>query len=117
MAPINEDNPNEELDYQIKAAEYPDDLQLLKDDRDKDYCMKQCYKMCHYLQKVRQKELLQFKAEFLKDENGNIWLSFIKDFHIRRPFQNSRVANLMQDRGNAEALAAEYKQQREALLR
>jgi hypothetical protein len=59
--------------------------------------------MCHYLQKVRQKELLQFKAEFLKDENGNIWLSFIKDFHIRRPFQNSRVANLMQDRGNAEA--------------
>lgn len=39
--------------------------------------------MAHYLQKVRQVEILQMKTEFLKDQHNNIWLSIIKDIHYR----------------------------------
>jgi len=36
-------------------------------------------KICYYLQKVRNIEVLQMKAEFLRDENDNIWFTFAKD--------------------------------------
>jgi hypothetical protein len=40
--------------------------------------------MCYYLQKVRGVEILQMKAEFLRDENSNVWLSYVKDITVRR---------------------------------
>lgn len=41
-------------------------------------------KICYYLQKVRNIEVLQMKAEFLRDENDNVWFTCAKDIHIRR---------------------------------
>jgi hypothetical protein len=41
-------------------------------------------KICYYLQKVRNVEVLQMKAEFLRDENNNVWFTFAKDIQIRR---------------------------------
>lgn len=40
--------------------------------------------MCFYLQKVRSVEILQMKAEFLRDENNNIWFVNASEIHIRR---------------------------------
>ncbi len=57
----------------------PDDYEMLKSGTPEDdemYALKQCFKIGHYLQKVYQQEILQMKAEFLKDENGNIWFYY-----------------------------------------
>ena len=40
--------------------------------REERYCLKQCYKMCYYVQKVHNQEILRMKAEFSKDENGTV---------------------------------------------
>lgn len=40
--------------------------------------------MCHYIQKVRNVEILQMRVEFLKDENGNLWFVHAKDIHTRK---------------------------------
>ena len=31
-------------------------------------------------------EILQMKAEFFKDENGFIWLFYVKHIHMRKSF-------------------------------
>jgi len=85
FAPIDETSDStakQEICYDYFGME--DELSMLQNEHYQDYCMKQCLKICYYLQKVRQIEVLQMKAEFLKDENNNIWLSYIKEIHIRR---------------------------------
>lgn len=89
---------------------------LLQEDRYSEYTMKQCLKVCHYLQKVRQIEVLQMKVEFLKDENQNVWFSFAKDLHIRRMKQHINLIQLKQE-DNSETLAQQHKHAQEELLR
>ena len=69
-APLVERNAEtalKEINYNFKDME--DDLVLLEKGKTRDYCYKQCLKMCYYLQVVRSKEILQMKAEFHQDEN------------------------------------------------
>ena len=42
-----------------------------------------CLKMCDYLQKTKKIEILQMKAEFLRDVNNTVWFVYAKDIHIR----------------------------------
>ena len=82
-----EDSESSKQEIQYDFKHLPEDLTLLQQEHYKDYCQKQCLKMCYYLQKVRQIEVLQMKLEFLKDENNNIWLSYVKDIQIRKVLQ------------------------------
>jgi hypothetical protein len=50
-----------------------DDLTMLKTSDDKAYCTKQVNKMCYYIKKIHNIEILKIKAEFSKDDNGSIW--------------------------------------------
>jgi hypothetical protein len=82
FAPLDETNHSLTIDYDYTRM--PDELQLLQQQQWSAYCQKQCLKMCYYLQKVRGVEILQMKCEFLRDENSNVWLSYVKDITVRR---------------------------------
>lgn len=71
-APLNPINKEVEIEYDYKALGSDDEL--VRTD-DYQYCLKQCYKMCYYVQKVYGQEILKMRAEFSKDENGSV--SFI----------------------------------------
>ena len=60
-----------------------EDFELLESGQKKDYVYKQCLKMCFYLQKVRNIEILQMKTEFIEDDNKNIWFTYCSDIHYR----------------------------------
>jgi len=40
--------------------------------------------MCEYLQKNKNIEILQMKAEFLRDSHNNVWFVHAKDFEYRK---------------------------------
>ena len=82
FSPINLTSPEREIDFEYQHL--PNDLTLLTQEKYSDYMHKQLLKICHYLQKVRHIEILQMQAEFLRDENNNVWLSYIKDVHYRK---------------------------------
>jgi hypothetical protein len=73
FAPVNPDDPEDEIIYDYKA--FGQDEELIKIDSHQ-YCLKQCYKMCYYIQKVYQYEVLKMRTEFMKDENGTIWFFY-----------------------------------------
>jgi len=50
----------------------PEDADLLREGNDELYCIKQCLKIAYYVQLIHQTEVLQMKAEFLKDDYGNV---------------------------------------------
>lgn len=58
--------------------------------RPKDYCLRQVLKMCFYLQKLQNKEVLQVNCDFFQDDNGVIWLFHATDILIR-PAMKSRL--------------------------
>ena len=69
-APIGEgEEAEQEIQYDFRGLGA--DISLLRSD-EYQYCVKQCYKMCYYVQKVYQFEILKMRAEFTKDENGTV---------------------------------------------
>jgi hypothetical protein len=56
FAPINEQKPMDEIDFDYKQM--PSDYDLVMADDDQQYCQKLCMKMCYYIQKVRGYEVL-----------------------------------------------------------
>ena len=103
-----------EVNYDHKQL--PEDLQLLQEKQYTELAVKQCLKMCYYLQKVRNIEILQMKAEFLRDENDNIWFTFAKDIQIRRI--NSKISLTGYDSKKiGETLTANQIAQKDLLLR
>ena len=55
---------------------------------DQAYCLKQCYKMCYYVQKMHNHEILKMRAEFTKDDNGTIWFTYASRIHSREIISN-----------------------------
>ena len=60
---------------------------MITSGNDFKYCLKQCYKMCYYVQKIWNKEILKMRCDFAKDDNGTIWFTyatriFIKDMAV-----------------------------------
>jgi len=86
FAPINEAKPSEEIDYTYKGklTEYD----LISKGQEEAYCQKQCLKYCYYISKVKGIEVLKMRVEFLKDENGFIWLFYARDISCRKNANN-----------------------------
>ena len=61
----------------------------LKMQRPKDFCLRQVLKMCFYMQKLYNKEILQMNCDFFQDDNGEIWFMYATDILIR-PLMKSR---------------------------
>lgn len=53
-----------------------DAIQMIRDGDDYGYCLKQCFKMCFYIQKMHNIEILKMRCEFAKDDNGTIWFLY-----------------------------------------
>lgn len=64
------DKMSECIDYDYKSI--GEDEDLIKND-EKKYCLKQVYKICFYVSKIYQYEILKMKCEFVKDLHGTIW--------------------------------------------
>jgi len=70
----NDENAAKEINYEDFKIE--DEYKLLKDKQFERYSYVQCLKICYYLQKVRQIEILQMHVEFLKDDYDNVWFVY-----------------------------------------
>ena len=69
-APLDVSNLEDEIVYDYEK--FGNDLDLIMNAEDEKYCMKQCFKMCYYVQKMYNQEILKMKAEFTKDDNGTV---------------------------------------------
>ena len=78
FAPINEAKPNDEIEYDYKT-QFPHDYYMIYNNREEAYCYKECLKYCDYISKVKGYEILRMKVEFIKDENGFIWLFYARN--------------------------------------
>ena len=65
--------------------------------RPKDFCLRMVLKMCFYLQKLYNKEVLQMNCDFFQDDNGEIWFVHATEILIR-PLLKSRL-ELKQEEG------------------
>lgn len=92
FAPLNELKPNNEIDYGVKE-DSPTDYELIANGHEEEYCQKQCFKYCYYISKVKGIEILKMKVEFLKDENGFIWLFYARDISCRRNKNNKDLSS------------------------
>ena len=68
-APLDQEDNETEITYDFRSL--GSDEVLLKTDHHQ-YCLKQCYKMCYYVSKIYNIEILRMRCEFLKDENGTV---------------------------------------------
>lgn len=67
-APVSLDKP---LKYDYRSV--GDDLTMLRQKDYVGYCTKQVVKMCYYVQKMYNFEILKIRAEFAMDKNETIW--------------------------------------------
>ena len=65
--------------------------------RPKDFCLRMVLKMCFYLQKLYNKEVLQMNCDFFQDDNGEIWFVHATEILVR-PLLKSRL-ELKQEEG------------------
>ena len=84
------DSKNVEANVSYDYRSLGEDIELLQEDEMK-FCLKQCYKMGYYAQRLHNKEILRMRCEFLKDENGTIWFSFA-DKIVVRPLKTHKEA-------------------------
>lgn len=82
VAPLDEKNPTNAINYSY--SHFPKDLTLLKNKDDVHYALKQCFIIAEYCQRIRGVEILQMNAEFIKDDNGFIWLFYAKNIFMRK---------------------------------
>ena len=83
-APIEEQSPQSAsnlINYSLEN--FQEDLDLLRQHKFEEYALRQCYKIANFMQQTRSIEILQMQAEFLRDENDNVWLSNAKKIEYR----------------------------------
>lgn len=84
FAPLNLEKYGEPVVYDFRS--FGEDLYLIRDHGEgweQLYCLKQCYKMCFYVQKLYKYEILQMKAQFVKDVHGTIWFTYAQNIRAR----------------------------------
>lgn len=47
--------------------------------RPKDYCLRLVLKICYYMQRIHEMEILQMNADFFQDDNGEVWFAYAND--------------------------------------
>lgn len=60
-----------------------EDIKLIMSGDDTRFCLKQCFKMCYYVQKMHKVEILKMRCEFAKDDNGSIWFLYANQIYRR----------------------------------
>lgn len=73
-APLDDSSEEEakrEINYE--AFRGVKELELLQSGQFDKYAYMQVLKICYYMQKVRNREVLQMTAEFVRDNEDNIW--------------------------------------------
>ena len=86
FAPIDEIEDN--INYDFRSLGEDEDLIRLDEEK---YCLKQVYKICFYIQKLYQVDILRMQCDFVKDYHGTIWFQFAKNIQIR-PNMNEKRA-------------------------
>ena len=89
FAPVDEVNPDKQIKYDFRSL--GEDEELIRND-DEKYCLKQVYKMCYYISKLYQYEVLRMRCEFAKDFHGTIWFQYASSIVVR-PNMNAMQAN------------------------
>lgn len=79
-APLDREDPGKQIEYDFRSL--GEDEDLIKNDEQK-YCLKQAYKICFYVSKLYQCEILRMKCEFVKDHNRTIWFQYAQDIWVR----------------------------------
>lgn len=77
---MDESNHENEIDYSYSEI-FPSDYALINYGLEEAYCYKECMKYCYYISKVKGIEILKMKVDFLKDENGYIWLFYASEIN------------------------------------
>lgn len=80
FAPIDDENPEKPIKYDFRAL--GDDEDLIRNNEE-GYCLKQVYKMCYYVSKLYQFEILRMRCEFAKDFHGTIWFQYASTIVVR----------------------------------
>ena len=52
--------------------------------------MKQAYKICYYISKLYNYEILRMKCEFVKDFHGSIWFQYASNVWVRPSMSSMR---------------------------
>ena len=94
--------PHKEVDVRTE--------QYLEAKSPEDYCLRKLLKMLYYLSEVRKIEVLQIQADFIKDQNDQIWFYHAKNI-IWRPRQQSVFENKVLQR------VEEERKERQEILR
>lgn len=62
----------------------PPEIELIRNEEmHPSYCYKQCMKMCYYVQKMHNIEILKMRAEFARDDCDTIWFVNASQIHTR----------------------------------
>ena len=80
------DNPEKKADHDLNnAGEVQEDSaeELLSAEHPNKYCLLLIQRIAYFLERYCQFELLRMKAEFMKDENGKIWLTWGTKISVR----------------------------------
>ena len=80
FARINKKSPSKNIIYNFRK--FKTDKWLMKNNQ-KEYCLKQFVKICYYVSKLYNYEILRLKGVFLTDDDGVIWLSNIEKCNTR----------------------------------
>lgn len=84
-APLDESSyESAQAEIFYEAFRLENELDLLMAGQFERYAYNQCLKICHYLQKVRQMEILKMTAEFVRDDFDNVWFTYANHISYRR---------------------------------
>ena len=81
----------------ISYEEYreADELELLKTGQFERYAHIQCLKICFYMQKVRQIEILQMSADFIRDDYDNVFFTYANKIQYRPCPTRKKIPGLL----------------------
>ena len=80
-APVPQ-NPTKPIKYDFRSM--GDELTMLRQKDYVGYCTKQVMKMCYYVQKMYNFEILKIRAEFAMDKNETIWFQYANQIYRRQ---------------------------------
>lgn len=86
----NEKTRVSEIKYDFRS--YGDEITMIRSGNENDYCMKQCLKMCYYIQKMHNIEVVKMRCHFAKDDNGSIWFIFATNIFTREILGSKQAA-------------------------
>ena len=82
-----------ESDFSFAEMQREVDMRLRLKHPEK-YCEKVCAKMAYYMQKVHNYDIMRMDVDFFKDENGKIWMYYVRDIVVKNNDTTVKVEKL-----------------------